>query len=650
MLKVLRDNLKYLSWILWVVILVFIAFVFVDFGGARLGRGGTNAAATVGDQQVSYADYQRTYRRMEESYRRMFGERYTPELGKQMQLPLHALEQLVAQRILLQEAERLGISASDEEVRRTILEDPSLKDESGAFIGPEIYEQLLRSEGYTATQYEHYVRDQLIVRKLASVVGATVHVSDREVEAAYRERNEKAKIRYLFVPGGRYASQAQATPAEVASYFDAHKEAFRLPVQRVVSYLLIDSSRLRAQQRVEPAEVAKYYQDHLDEFHRDDQVHARHILLRVDDKRPEAQAKQEITAIQGQLARGADFAALAREKSDDPGSKANGGDLGFFTHGRMIKEFEEAAFGAETGKVVGPVRTSFGFHLIQVLERRAAGSQPLAEVEGTIRFKLINERVEKLAEAKVNELAAKIRSEKRNSAEQLKALVEGDLVSWQTTTPFGADEPVPGIGRGTPFSTAAFALTPGAPSDPVKIQRGWAILLLGEERPARLPNLAEVEPRVRQAAGAERQSALAKSELERARVALAGGLSLEKIAQGLGLQAPESQPFGPGAGVPGLAGSEPVAKAAFELSAGQIGGPVAIANGAVLFQVIERQRFDPQAFAAARESTRLEIAAREQQALLAALVNQRKLDLKVTYDRSLVRELGLTESSATSGP
>ena len=146
MLKILRDNLRYLSWILWLVILVFIAFVFVDFGGARMDGGGSGAAATVGDAKVGYDEYQRQYRSLEERYRQAFGERYTPEMAEQLQLPLQALEQLVGQKILLQEAERLGLAASDAEVREAILAQPVFRDESGIFVGQEFYEQILSVE------------------------------------------------------------------------------------------------------------------------------------------------------------------------------------------------------------------------------------------------------------------------------------------------------------------------------------------------------------------------------------------------------------------------------------------------------------------------------------------------------------------------
>lgn len=646
MLKILRDNLRYLSWILWLVIIVFVGFVFVDFGGARMGGDETGAAATVGNRQVSYVEYQRQYRQLEERYRQTLGERFTPELAKQFRLPAQALEQVVAEKILLQEAERAGLAVSDEEVRKAILQVPAFGDGQGNFVGQEYYEQMLQAEGYTPAQFEATVRDQILVNKLSAILAQTLHVPDAEVERAYREQAETAKIRYAFVPGARFQGRAPATLADLQAYFSAHPDEFRLPPQRSVGYLLIDSGKLRAQVKVDAAEVAKYYQDHPEEFRQEEQVRARHILLQVGDNRSDAQARTEIEALRQQLEAGADFAKLAAEKSDDPGSKTRGGDLGFFARGRMIKEFEDAAFSGAAGKLIGPIHTSFGYHLLEVTDRKPAGERALSEVEGAIRNRLTTERVEVAAEARSKQLAQRIKDGKVATADALRALADNDVVSWQTTAPFGEEDAVPGIGRGTPFTVAAFALQAGKASDPVKIPRGWAVLWLVESREARDPQLAEVEPKVRAAVEREKQAALAKAELDRARGAMAAGKSLDDAAKELGAEVRESASFGARGGIQGLAGSEAVAQAALALGAGQVGGPVAIGNGAVLFQVTERTRFDPAKFATEKAQKRSELESREFQALLDSLITQRKLELKVTYDRRLVDELGLGDLSA----
>ena len=187
MLKVFRDNLKYLSWILWLVVIVFVFFIWADFGTGFGGpnASGPNVAAYVGDDQVTVDQFERHYRNLEGMYRQVYGERFTPELARQMGLPLQALNQAVSQRILLEEARNMGLAATDEEVRDRILQDPSFKDEQGRFIGEERYRELLRGARYgSPAKFEAEIREQITVQKLMDILEANLYVSDKEVEQA----------------------------------------------------------------------------------------------------------------------------------------------------------------------------------------------------------------------------------------------------------------------------------------------------------------------------------------------------------------------------------------------------------------------------------------------------------------------------------
>jgi peptidyl-prolyl cis-trans isomerase D len=646
MLKVLRDNLKYLSWILWVVILIFIAFVFVDFGGGLSGRGGSRqAAATVGDSSISYSEFQREYRRLESQYRQAFGENFTPELANQLKLPLQALDRLVDQRLLLDEARNRGLDASDAEVQETILEFPGLKDESGAFVGEELYQRFVRANGYSIRDFERAIRDEIRLTKLNAIFSSAVAVSEDEVEQSYRDQAERAAIRYVALPGARFTAEAQISPEELATWFAAHKEEYRLPVQRVVNYLLVDTVRTRAKMTFTPEELQGYYTAHLDDWKQEEQVRVRHILLKVDDKRDAATAESQIAALQARIAAGEDFGKLAAEFSEDPASKPRGGDLGFFGRGKMIKEFEEAAFNATPHTVVGPLRTSFGYHLIETLEKRAAGQRPFSEVEPQVKSKLAAERADAQAEAKSNELAAKIEQEKLAGEAAWKALADNDVVTFLTTPPFGEDETVPGVGRGTPFSSAAFALEAGKASKPVKIARGFAILELKEERPSRVPELAEVEARVRQGALRGKSDQLALARLTTARAAIAAGRKLDDVAKELAIEVKESGEFGRSGSVTGLGNAPEVIEAALAARPGDVAGPVLSPQGAVLFEVTSRKSFDPVAFAAEKQATREALERNEVNRLLGAVIEQKKREQKVQYDRPLLEQFGMLDNA-----
>ncbi len=643
MLKIFRDNLKYLSWILWLVIAIFVVFVFVDFGGGLSGTGGPrSAAATVGREEVTYREFEREYRRLENQYRQAFGAQFTPELADQLKLPLQALERLIDQKLLLVEAERLGLGTTDAEVREAILGIPGLQDAAGNFVGAATYQQFLRVNGLDTREFEESVRQELLLGKLQAIVAAGVTIPDAEVERAYRAQAERASIRFVQMPASRFQTEVQSlTPGELEAHFTAHREEYRLPAQRAVDYLLVDSMKLRSQLTFDAAELERYYAEHRADFAEPEQVRARHILLKVDDQRSALQAEREMAAIRARLDAGESFEALATELSEDPGSKSRGGDLGYFARGRMIREFEEAAFGAAVDSLVGPVRTSFGYHLIQVLDRREAGQRPFADVEPQVRARLAGERADEAAERQAEQLRQRIESERLASEEQWKSLADGDSVSFLSTPPFGRDDVVPGIGRGTAFSSSAFGLDSGKISPVVKIPRGFAVLRVREVREPRLPELAEVEARVRAAVTREKMLARAARELAAARDRMAAGRTLDEIASQLDLTVESSGEFVRGGTIAGLGAVREVADAAMALEAGQIGGPIETPSGAVLFEVVARTRFDPEAFAAEREATRASLQRDEVNRLLGAILDQKKREQKVNYDRPLLEQFGL---------
>jgi peptidyl-prolyl cis-trans isomerase D len=642
MLKILRDNIKYLSWILWLVILVFVVFVFVDFGGGLGQSGGRSAvAATVGDDTIRQKDFERAYRQLEDRYREAFGAQWNAELAEQMRLPLQALEGLVERSLMLAEARRHGLTVGDRDVQRAILAMPGLKDAAGKFIGEREYARRLGSEGYSTREFENAVRDDLLLQRFSTLLASSVAVSEAEVERTWRERNERVAVRYVSSPATRHRASATVDRAALESYFAAHAEEFRLPDQRLVDYLLVDQARLRAGIEIPAEQLESVYRSRLADFQSPEEVHARHILIKVDDQRDLEAARAEIAEIRTALERSASFEQLAGERSEDPGSRARGGDLGFFGRGAMVPEFEEAAFSAAPGAVVGPIETSFGLHLIEIVERREARTRPLEEVAGALRAELAAERAASAAEERARALAARLEGESPKTLEEWRALADGDAVVLLTTPKFGRDDVVPGIGRDADFIAAAFALEPGAASAPVEVPRGWAILRLREAIPAHLPELAEVEAQVR--AAAERAAALdlARQELERIRAEVGGGRPFDEAAAARDLELGESGEIGRQATIDGLGDASALAAAALALDPGQLGGPIEVGGGAVLFEVVSKSGFDAARFAAEKASIRESLERAELGRLVQSVIARRREQVGVRFDPFLVEQLGL---------
>lgn len=644
MLKVFRDNLKYLSWVLWLVIVVFVLFVFVDFG-ATVPTGSTiptDAAASVGDIDVTYGEFERSYRQAEDTYRQIYGDQFNRELAQQMGLPLQVLDSLVADKILLQEAARMGLRITDEEVRQAILEFPAFQATTGGFIGEERYRQTLRSSGYTVDSFEQMIRTQLLGQMVRDVLSANLFVSDEDVLASYKDQIEQAKIRFVQLPSSSMASEVIASPEEIEAYFDEHKEELRIPERRVVDYLLLDQNALRDTIELSDDELFEYYEANPGEFTQEEQVRARHILLQVGGDRTEQQAEEQMLAIRDRLEAGEDFATVATELSDDPGSKAQGGDLGFFGRGQMIGEFEEAAFSAVPGEVVGPVKTNFGYHLIQVEERRDAGRSSFAEAQEQIRSLLLNQRSQDLAESTATELAERIDKEVLTTPEALQQLADTETgVTFLTTPAFGREDNVPGIGRGTGFSLTAFELIQDEISEPVRAAAGWVILRMAEVQEPRIPTLDEVRDDVGSSVRQDKQMQLATARMVEARQKLDDGSSLDEVAEELELVVRESGQFGRGGSVAGLGNNPEVASAALALEVGDFAGPLRHENQVLLLEVLERQRFDPQEFETQRQETRETVRSERLNQLLASLVTQRRDEMGVTYDDQLLRNFEL---------
>lgn len=643
MLKVFRDNLKYLSWILWVVIGLFVLFVFVDFGSGLGGQSGApnSVAARVGNRVVTMEDFQREYRQLDNMYRQLYGEQFTAELAEQMRLPLQALERAVTEQILLEEAERLGIEVTDAEVREQILELPDFRNAQGKFIGQEEYEKLLNANNYTPASFEETMRQDLLRQKLQDVLRAGVWVSDAEVERAYREQVEKATIRYIQLPRTRFAAEVQATSAELQSWFQAHKEEYKVPEQREGAYLLLDADALRGQVQITDEQLRQEYEAKKQEFSHPEQVQARHILVRTSEQVSEEQARAKLEEARKRIQAGADFGVVAGEVSEEPGAKERGGDLGWFGSGQMVKPFEDAALSAQPGQIVGPVKTDFGLHLIQVTGKRPAGSTPFAEVKEQLRARLAFTRAQELAQTKAKELAAQIEKSPPKTPEDLTKIAQANPgVTSAATGKFGPQDPLTNLGPAPALTSAAFALEKtGQVTQPVQVPRGWAVLWLSTIHPPRVPELSEVEGKVRARLVAQKMQERALQRLQQARTA---GATLDQLAGELGVEIKETPEFGAEGGIPGIGVNPELVEAAMKLQPGQMGGPVADAQGALLFEVKDRKAWDPIQFSGVREQTRTTVQNEKLNQVLASLIAERRREMGVKYDQKLLDSLGIT--------
>ena len=398
MLDRMRRHQGWLKWSLGLVVLTFVFFYVPDFLSPPAGAGATtDAVATVQGRPISVSNFTRAYNAQMAQFRNAYGGNMSPAMLRQLGMDRQVLQQMIDQEAVLAEAARLGISATDAEVR----------ERNGQFIGEQRYRQLLRLQRppITAAQFEDEIRNSVILDKMRATLTEWITVSETEADAEYRRRNEKVSLEVVSFPTVSYLDQVQVTDADVTAFFEKGKETYRIGERRKVRYLLLDGQAIRNNITVPEQDIQRSYRQNIEQYSQPEQVRVSHILLNIEGQ-DEATVKARAEDLLKQIKGGADFATLAKQHSND-GSAANGGDLGFFPRGQMVKAFEDAAFALKAGEVSPIVESEFGYHIIKAGEHRDARTVPIAEVSDRIAQALRQQKQQSLAQEYVQSLKAK---------------------------------------------------------------------------------------------------------------------------------------------------------------------------------------------------------------------------------------------------
>src|SRR5438105_2382293 len=237
MLKLMRDSFQQLKWILVAIVAIFILFIFVDWGagGARSGGQDRGYAARVNGETISFREYDRALYYMEKNYEQLYRQPLTSQMVAAMGLNRQVLDSLVDQRLMLQQAQRLHLNATAEEVRKRILLIPTLNP-NGKFVGDELYTRYVTgSLGYQSpAEFEDELARDITLQKMESALSNSIVVSPKEAEAEYRRVSESAKIRYVLFPASRQAATISVSPAEVEQYYRANQSKYPHREQRAI--------------------------------------------------------------------------------------------------------------------------------------------------------------------------------------------------------------------------------------------------------------------------------------------------------------------------------------------------------------------------------------------------------------------------------
>jgi len=507
---------------------------FWGFGGGGLFNT-VHPIATVNGTQILVDQVDREATQLRAAVQQIYGAN-APAMLKTINIRQEAVERLIEEQLIGEEAHHLGISISDTALQDKIAKEPVFQRD-GQFDF-DTYQDVLRNNNLLPAEYESQERDRIIADTLRNMIDSGVQVSDDEARHEYNLGNEKIGLRYAEIAYDDFTSKISPTEGEIADYYKKNSEQFRQPERIKIVYVHYEPLVLAAKYMPSDKEIEDYYKRNAaTRFKHPDQVHAQHILIAVpagaSDKEKAAARAKALDVLKQAQAKGADFSKLAARYSDDPSNKFGGGDLGTFGRGQMIKPFEDAVFAMKPGQFT-MVETHFGFHVVKLDESMPAHTDTLADAKPKVIQELRTQAGAKLGrDAAQQDLTAAV------AGASLEDLAKKRGIDAVQTPLFAQGEPAGGIEHDRDLLAAAFKLDAGQVVLVPEKGAPYVIKLLARQ-PSRIPALKEIEPQVRAAlvrsmaeadasAHADKILATIKSPADFDKAAVANNLSIKNV-------------------------------------------------------------------------------------------------------------------------
>jgi peptidyl-prolyl cis-trans isomerase D len=615
-----------------------------------------NIIAKVGDQEVTVTEVQQTARQMgKQQFPRGFPQQFMPFMMQR------AAQQLIIQKAMVSEAHRMGFKVTDAELRDELQHGPfaGALFPGGTFVGEENYQNFVLSNFNMAVpQFEQLLKADLLIRKLRAAIEGGVTVSDQEIAQQYQRENTKVKFEYAVISADDVMKQIHPTEAELKTYFEQRKQQYTnaLPEKRQARYVVIDSGKVRQQVQVTPQELQQYYNSHRDQYRVPEQVQVRHILIKTpapgaDGKVDEAAvkaAREKSESILKQVQGGGNFTELAKKYSEDPGSKDNGGSIGWIQRGQTVPEFEQSAFSMNKGQTSGIVRSTFGFHIIHVEDKQQAHVKTLDEVKPQIEPLIAADKAGSRTEA----LANKVQTEARTAGIEKAAKDNGlELVA---TGLFTRNDSLPGVGNAPELMSAMFSARDKSTPDSVHIPQGYVVYQVTKVEPARTPTFEEIRARVEQEYKSEKSGQLLQQKTAELSEKARSMHDLKKAAKEVGATVKTSDVVGPNSQVPdlgSLAGGP--AQAVFEMKPGDISAPINTGRSGVVASLLEKQEPPAAQLAASKDRLRDELLQRKRNEFLEVfatnLQKRMEKDGKIKINQQELKRITTPSHSSETG-
>lgn len=384
----IRKHQRILQFVL--LLLIFPAFVFFGVSGYDRFLSDGDSVASVGSQRVSRQEYDQATRRQLDRMREILGDQFDAKILDTPAARAEILEGLVAQRVLLNAAIERRVTVTDDQLRATIAAIPGLRKDDGSF-DKDRYRALLSSQGLNEPAFESQLRRDLAMQSLPEAIGQSAFVPRAVVDRVIGLEGQSREVRELAFKPEAFAAQVKPGDDALRKYYEANASQFETPEAAKVEYLVLSAESIAERISLSADDVRTYYEQNKGRYGAPEERRASHILIAVEQGASDAAkkaAREKAEKLLAQAKGGADFAALAKANSQDPGSAASGGDLGYFRRDTMVKPFADAAFALKDGELSGVVETEFGFHVIKLTGIKPAATRGFDEVRAQIETEL----------------------------------------------------------------------------------------------------------------------------------------------------------------------------------------------------------------------------------------------------------------------
>lgn len=596
-----------------------------------VGSPGQGVLANVSGEQVTTAEVQREARQM---LRQQF-----PQGGEQMAmlLPLfteRAAQNLISREAIIAEAQRVGLRVNDDEVRDELQHGrySATFFPGGNFIGQQQYESILQGADLNVATFEQSIKNDILLDKFRNLITGSALVSDAEVQQEFEKQNVKIKFDYAVLRKDDLLKQIQPSDAELKAFYERNKATYNnsIPEKRKVRYVVLDAARIEAGTTVAREELQSYYDQHRDDYRVPEQVSVSHILIKTPlpgtdgkaDPKGIEEARKKAEDVLKQVKAGGNFTELAKKYSEDPGSGKNGGSLGFIGRGRTVPEFEKAAFSLAKGATSDLVQSSYGFHIIRVDDKQAAHVKTLDEVKDQIEQSIKQQKAGQAVTNQVNALLSQARSAGLDRAAAAKSLqvVSTDFVS--------RTDNLPGIGNSPQFMSAIFGQAEKAPPDQVQLPQGYAVFEIEAIKPAATPTFEEIRSRVESEFKNERAAALLLQRSQELSDRAKAGHDLRRAAKEAGATIKTSDLVPPDGQVPDIGSMAGPAAVAFTMKPGDISGPISNGTTGVVLSILDRQEPSQQEYEAKKDQIRDAVLMTKQQEMFGFFLTNLRAQLE----------------------